>query len=1494
MENNTLTLQGYSLSPAQARIWDSLSTVQHTGVGATAEINGLIEAGKVQELVQQAVRRHNSLAMQFNRSSALHYPLQQTRDDAALVCAIYDWQLDDAATQQQLLAALQAAWAAPLALNDPLQVAIIKLAPAQMRLWVRAHPLQADAASVHLLLREVAALANGTDLAADDDMLPYENYASWQQELLGQAEEEALAYWKQYRSHLFRKPLVPFEQHAADATPAMERRRVAVAPAVYQQLRQYCTLHNVPVRTLLLSLFARFLYSFERPESFIIGLQRFNRLYDELKNAVGAMSKTVPLLISAADLAPGANHPALLERQEEELMDWEDFFSFAHAGKEKSDGYSYGFNFLPAAIFQPMGRAVTVTLTDLHAVSEAHALQLVVLEQDDQLAFDFYYATNAYSAHTIGLVAEQWSTFLRRKLALSPADQLALCTSGSPTLAAAIRSQTVLELFQEQVAGSPGAPALVYKGVAMSYEQLDVASTQLAHVLRQRYAIGAGSTVALLLNRSQWLPLSILAVLKAGAAYVPIDTAYPDGRISQIVESGNCQLVLSEAAVWSQKQQLCSCPALLLQAEVLVGASTEPLPLPALTDLAYIIFTSGSTGKPKGVMIRHDSLTNYVQWSNNYYFSPGERGNWALFTSIAFDLTVTAIYTSLCRGQALFISDAEKSILSILEEAVSADAGLPIDILKLTPSHVAMLKSLPLTRTNVQKVILGGEALEWDHIHTLRKLNPDIEIYNEYGPTEATVGCVVQKVTAQDERIFIGEPIANTTVCVLDEQLECVGNSCIGELYIGGDCLATGYLNQPELTAKSFVTLPWDPQRRTWYKTGDLVRQNADGIFDYLGRADKQVKIRGYRIEPGEIQALLLEIPGISNALVSVLKHEEESYLVAYLQVAEELPVTRVRGYLAERLPAYMLPMQWLQVKAFPLTPNGKVDEKALAQIAREQKQAEERPYVPPATVLEAELQKIWEAVLKQAPISTRESFFALGGNSLNFSQLILRVNQAFGKKVSFSELYDHATIEQQAAFLLHARTEVASPPLSVASDHASFPLTPAQYSIWKACQSAESNIAYNMPFVLKLTGELDHAAFAGAVAAVVARHESLRTVFRKNADWTVSQQVLPTLAITDLLATADLRAAHLSPAAVQARVLAEIRTPFDLAAGPLMRLQLWQLAAQEYVLVYTLHHIIGDGWSMQVLFDELMQAYNALAAGQPLRLPPLPTQYRNYEAWLRASLSGENGQRLEHYWRSQFEDAVPVLDLATDFPRPERKAYQGKTLSIDLAPAEYQALSQLHAQQEGTLFMTLLLTTNVLLGKYTGQTDLVIGTPIAGREHLDLESQIGLYVNTLALRTKLLGQPTVAELYRQVKQQVVAAYSHQLYPFDTLLQQLKQPLQPGRSPLFDVMVVLQNIDSQQPPTQPAGLTIERFGSDLESSKYDLCFFFVEEPGALRVHLEYDTALFREATVRTLLENFRHVASQLAQGTGLADIALLASATEAEENDLFLAQMLEM
>lgn len=1494
MENNTLTLQGYSLSPAQARIWDSISTVQHAGVWATAEINGAIEADKVQEILQQVVRRHNSLAMQFNHSSALHYPLQQAREDAVLACTIHDWQLGDAATQQQRLAALQASWAAPIALNDSLQAAIIKLGPTQALIWLQAHPLQADAASMHLLLREVATLANGTDLAAEDDMLPYENYASWQQDLLGQAEEEALAYWKQYRNHLFRKPLVPFEQKTTVAAPVIERRRVAVASAVYRQLQQHCAAHSVPVRTMLLSLFARFLYSFERPEHFVIGLQRFNRLYDELKNAVGAMSKTVPLLVSAADLAPDANHPALLERQEEELMDWEDFFNFAHAGKEKNDGYSYGFNFLPATIFQPMGSDITVTLTDLHAVSEAHALQLIVLEQDEQLIFDFYYATNAYTTQTIGLVADQWGTFLRRKLAMSPDEQLALCTSGSPELSAAIRPQTVLELFREQVAGNPSAPALVYKDLTLSYKQLDAASNQLAHVLRQCYGIGQGSNVALLLNRSQWLPVSILAVLKAGAAYVPIDTAYPDNRISQIVESGDCKLVLSEADVWSQKQQLCSLTALLLQADVLAGAPTGPLPLPALTDLAYIIFTSGSTGKPKGVMIRHDSLTNYVQWSNNYYFAPGERGNWALFTSIAFDLTVTAIYTSLCRGQVLFISEAEKSILSILEEAVSADAGLPIDILKLTPSHVAMLKSLPLTRTNVKKVILGGEALEWDHIHTLRKLNPDIEIYNEYGPTEATVGCVVQKVTAQDERIFIGEPIANTTVCVLDEQMECVGNSCIGELYIGGDCLATGYLHQPELSAKSFVTLPWDPQNRTWYKTGDLVRQNAQGIFDYLGRADKQVKIRGYRIEPGEIQALLLEIPEISNALVGVLKHEEESYLVAYLQVEEVLAVTRVRSYLAERLPAYMLPMQWLQVKAFPLTPNGKADEKALAQIAREQKQAEERPYVAPATVLEAELQKIWEAVLKQAPISTQESFFSLGGNSLNFSQLILRVNQAFGKKVSFSELFDHSTIEQQAAFLLHARPEAASQPMSVAPAQESYPLTPAQYSIWKACQSAESTIAYNMPFVLRLAGELDQAAFQGAVAAVVARHESLRTVFRKNADWTVSQQVLPTLAMAELLTTADLRAANLSLEAVQAKVLAEIRTPFDLATGPLMRLKLWQLTAQEHVLVYTLHHIIGDGWSMQVLFDELMQAYNALTTQQPLRLPPLPTQYRNYEAWLRASLGGENGQRLEQYWLGQFEDTVPVLDLATDFPRPERKAYQGKTLTTDIAQADYQALSQLNAAQEGTLFMTLLLATNVLLYKYTGQTDIVIGTPIAGREHLDLESQIGLYVNTLALRTKLAGQPTVAELYQQVKQQVVAAYTHQLYPFDTLLQQLNWPLQPGRSPLFDVMVVLQNIESQQPPTQPAGLAVSRFGADLESSKYDLCFFFVEEPGAIRVHLEYDTELFREETVRALLDNFRHVASQLAQATCLADVGLLASATEAEENDLFLAQMLEM
>ncbi|GAB3638875.1 hypothetical protein GCM10027422_44660 [Hymenobacter arcticus] len=1432
--------------------------------------------------------------MQFNQSSALHYPLQQAQEDALLACTIYDWPLDNAATQQQL-AALRATWVAPMQLNDSLRAAIIKLGPELTLVWVQVHPLQADAASLHLLLREVADLANGAALAAEDDLLPYENYVSWQQDLLGAAEEDALTYWRQYRPYLFRKSLVPYEQPATEARPTIARWQVAAEPAVYQQLQQQSAAQNVPLRILLLSLFARFLYSFERPEQFIIGLQRHHRLYDELKNAVGAMSKTVPLLVSAADLAPGANHPVQLERQEEELMDWEDFFGFAHVGKDKNDGYSYGFGFLPASVFEPMGEAITVTLTDLHAVTEAHDLQLVVREQDQQLGFDFYYASNAYTPQTIGLVADQWRTFLRRKLALSSADQLAQCTSGSAVLAAAIRPQTVVELFREQVAVNPSAVALVYKNLTLSYEQLDATSTQLAHILREQYDVGPGHNVALLLNRSQWLPVSILAVLKAGAAYVPIDPAYPDNRISQIVASGDCQLVLSEAAVWSRKQQLCSLTALLVHDDVLAGAPADPLPLPALTDVAYIIFTSGSTGKPKGVMIQHGSLTNYVQWCNHYYFAPGERGNWALLTSIAFDLTVTAIYASLCRGQVLTISEADKSILSTLEEAFSATGGRAIDVLKLTPSHVAMLKSLPLTSTGVKKVILGGEALEWDHIQTLRQLNPDMEIYNEYGPTEATVGCVVHQVSPQDARIFIGEPIANTTVCVLDEQLECVGNSCIGELYIGGDCLAAGYFHQPELTAQSFVSLPWDPQNRIWYKTGDLVRQNAQGLFDYLGRADKQVKIRGYRIEPGEIQTLLLELPEISNALVGVLKHADESYLIAYLQAETPLEVARVRSHLAERLPAYMLPTEWLQVRAFPLTPNGKVDEKALAHLATEQKQAEERPYVAPATVVEAELQKIWEAVLKQSPISTQESFFALGGNSLNFSQLILRVNQVFGKKVSFSELFDHLTIGQQAAFLLTAQPEAAGQPLRAEpSAQASFPLTPAQYGIWKACQSTESTIAYNMPFVLQFTGELDQAALQGAIAAVVARHESLRTVFRKNADWTVSQHVLPILATSELLTTVDLREENLSREVLEARVLAEIRTPFDLATGPLMRLKLWQLAHQEHVLVYTLHHIIGDGWSMQVLFDELMQAYNAGTAGQPLRLPALPTQYRTYEAWLGTHLTGENGRRLEHYWLSQFDGPVPVLALATDFSRPEQKAYQGKTLTTEINRADCQALDQLTVEQAGTTFMTLLLTTQVLLAKYTGQTDLVIGTPIAGREHLELESQIGLYVNTLALRTQLAGLPTVAALYQRVKQQVVGAYTHQLYPFDTLLQQLNLPLQPGRSPLFDVMVVLQNIDSPQPASQPAGLTVSRFDSDLQSSKYDLCFFFVEEPGAIRVHLEYDTALFREETVRTLLANFRHVASQLAGTTRLVDIHLLTSATEAEENDLFLAQMLEM
>lgn len=1493
MENNNNSIRGFALSPVQAAVWD-VAQAQPGNIAATIRLNGNVNVPQLQQAIHQLAAQQEVLALQLQISPALQYPLQAPVNNPSDIPvevftavhagnAVEEW---NAYKQEWLQQPIPAK-------NNILWNNILFQVNAHEWEWcIKAHPVLLDGASFSILLQQLVNIYEQTAVDEAETPITYINYASWQNGLLQNPEPEAIRFWNGFSNHLFQKSLVPLERNTGNAA-TIHNRSLLVPDTYAKTLEANAAANNVTVANLLATLFMRFLAGFENPENIVLGWRYFGRLYAELAATAGNMTKLLPLVMPAETLKK-ENGFAALQQQVEELSDWADYYTLANAGKPQEERFAYAFDFIAAEQYITTGNGIAAAVNDIRIFPEAALLHLVCQQKPAGMQFDFYYNENRYNTAIINAVTNQWKKFLGKYVALLPENDVPHVVKGRDVWTSQVQPVTVLQQLRTQVQLQPHAPALVYRSNVLTYAQVEERTNALAALLQQRYHIQPGDRVAILLNRSEWLPLSIWAVLKAGAAYVPVDTAYPDERIGQILHASEARLVISENAVWNTKKALAASENVLITDALTASDFNNVLqPVAAnLSALAYIIFTSGSTGKPKGVMINHESLTGYIQWCRQYYLQPGENDNWALFTSVAFDLTVTSIFTPLCNGQAVYIGDSDKPVHVLLHEFVDANSPTAVEILKVTPSHVAMLKGSAITATKVKKIIIGGEALEWEHIHILRNLNPAMRIYNEYGPTEATVGCIVQEIKDTDYRILIGEPVANTEVCVLNNELNTVEAGCTGELYLGGKCLAQGYWGQPELTADRFVQLPWDKENRTWYKTGDLVRQDADGIFDYLGRADLQIKIRGYRVEPGDIQAALLALPGIRLAHAGLVKDGENSFLAAYIQAETPQDAAALSHQLGAKLPAYMVPSQYVFLDALPLTPNGKVDDKTLEKLALEQRNKAERPYVAPASLLEEKLQQLWQDILNIPRISTADDFFLLGGNSLNFSQLILRIHQQLGMKVNFAQFFNYTNIAAQGAYITQldagAGGDVADD-IEIAPEAGDYPVTPAQKSIWKACQVQLGSIAYHMPGVLELKGEVNVPALQQAAQQLLQRHDSLRTVFVTNAAGEIRQVILPADGLRQVLLYEN-RQEDKQNNVLQNRMLEEIRAPFQLAAEPLVRLKLWQTAASEYLMVYTIHHLVGDGWSMKVFFDELLLIYQSVIANTPA-LPALNFQYKDYTNWLLQQLNSAEGKVAQQYWLQQFEEAPQVLNLATDFIRPSQKNYLGHTMHFVFTPEETAALYKLAETYSGTLFMSLLTLLNALLYKYTGQHDIVIGSPIAGRSRVEWEPQIGLYANTLALRNRFDGEADVAELYSIVRRNTLDAYNYQLYPFDYLLEQLNLPYDPSRSPLFDVMIVLQNAAYQPKARQLPSLLVDRYKADLSSSKYDFCFFFIEHENALHLNIEYDTALFREKTVQAFFDNLRFVLPQLTENKQLDDMYLQVSQEEEDEINNFLMRM---
>ncbi|HYO72515.1 MAG TPA: amino acid adenylation domain-containing protein, partial [Archangium sp.] len=982
------------------------------------------------------------------------------------------------------------------------------------------------------------------------------------------------------------------------------------------------------------------------------------------------------------------------------------------------------------------------------------------------------------------------------------------------------------------------------------------------------------------------------------------DPEYPAERLAFMLEDSGATLLLTRSALL---QALPSTQAHVLRLDSLDALNALPppppgtvLPEPEATSPAYVIYTSGSTGRPKGVQVAHRAAVNHLHWRQRD-FPMGPEDAFLQKASFSFDISVWEMFAPLLAGARLVLArpggqrDPEYLVQLVMRHAITH--------LHFGPAPLsAFLETPDIERCqSLRFVFCGGEPLTHElHARFLSKLSA--QLVHQYGPTEACIDCTAWVCPPHAvSALPIGRPISNTQAYVVDASLRPVPVGVPGELLIGGEGLALGYLGRPELTSERFITDPFSttPGARL-YRTGDKVRWLADGTLEFLGRFDSQVKLRGYRIELGEIQSALRAHPSVREAVVVVRQDSGDKRLVAYVvptsprppgegrgegSASLDLDTADLRTFLKQSLPEYMVPSAFVSLEALPLTPNGKVDTKALP--APEASALQSATYVAPRNELEQRLAGIWAQVLHLERVGLHDHFFELGGHSLLGTQVVARIRSAFQVELPLRALFEAPTVAALAARLgsaLQSGATLQAPALEPADTSGPLPLSFAQQRLWFLDQLQPGSTLYNMPYVLSLEGALDEAALQRAFAELVRRHHALRTTFGTEAGQPV-QHIAPTASLS--LPLVDLSALPASERQDEAHRLASQAAlrPFDLAHGPLFHASVFKLEEQRHILVLAMHHIVSDGWSMGILVREVAALYQAFASGQPSPLPELPVQYADYAIWQRQWLQGAALEQQLSFWRQQLSGAPAALELPTDKPRPPVQSHRGAHLGVHLPQALSEALKAFCQREGVTPFMALLASFQLLLSRYSGQDDISVGAPIAGRRHAELEGLIGFFVNTLVLRARFRGVSSFRELLHQVRETTLGAFAHQDIPFEKLVEELQPPRDLSRTPLFQVMFALHNAPTSN--LELPGLSLRALPPGEIPSKFDLTLSLSDDPEGFSGALEYCTDLFEHDTARRLVSHLQVLLSAvLAQPD--APLSSLSLLTAAERHQLLV------
>jgi tyrocidine synthetase-3 len=1000
--------------------------------------------------------------------------------------------------------------------------------------------------------------------------------------------------------------------------------------------------------------------------------------------------------------------------------------------------------------------------------------------------------------------------------------------------------QTVLELFQEQVRKAPHAKAILFGDVQLNFAEFDKITTALAVYLRQEFDLKTEDIVGIEMERSEWMVIAIWGILKAGGVYAPIDPNYPEDRKKYIKEDTGCKVCLTQ-----------------LQLEEIDLSKYIDLPLDVEVEgnnLAYVIYTSGTTGEPKGVLNEHGALLNRLLWMKSD-LNINADDVILQKTPFTFDVSVWEFILPFISGSTLIVARPEGHKDPVYLRELINEEG--VTLLHFVPS---MLEHFLLERgvaecTSIRNIVCSGEALSRKLVNKFQEVFKQVRLFNYYGPTEAAIDVTSMELTNdKGEAVSIGRPVANTQIYILNDAMNLQFLGSVGEICIGGVQVSRGYLNKPELTDQKFVNNPYN--RGKLYRTGDLGFWNEDGTIAYLGRKDDQVKIRGHRIELGEIEAALVTKPELIQA--SVLTSEDKdghTILIAYIVSSVPEKAASLYGFLSGILPMYMIPSRFVQLEKMPLTTNGKLDRKALKNMEGSIDFSEN--YVEPRNEIERTLVEIWNEALEKDKIGVKDNFFALGGHSLIAIRLIGKYHKELGVKIELKEFFDKTSIAEHAELIRNSeRTQYAG--IEKAPVAESYPLSSGQRRLWILSQFKDGNIAHNMPTQISISKKVNVAQFEKALLTVIERHEILRTVYRLDESNEPRQWILSTEQLGFKLDYQDYRELENPWQDMSEYINRDAYKPFNLEEGPLIRASLIQLQEEKFILYYNLHHIISDGWSMKILSNDVLHYYDAFSNNMEPVLQELNIQYKDYTVYqLRQFRSGQFDKQVE-YWKSVLLGDLPILDLPSGHKRPLVKTYSGERMKIVLSK---QLISDLKAKcnfLDGSLFNGFVTLWNILFYRYTGNEDIIIGTPVAGREHPDLSKQIGFYVNTVPLRNHIVPTDSFEVMFDKIKKRTLEAFSHQNYPFDQLVEIMQLPRNISRSPIFDVMLTMQDpVKSKTEfPEDKLGV-VKSCGTCIP--KFDLDIYVEEINGYVSIDVDYNVNVYESHLIKRLLEHFQEL-----------------------------------